>query len=88
MSTSDSLIDFPCDFPIKVFGNAHPDLIPTVVSIIALHDPRFSLSDVSTKESKAARYLSLTCTVRATSKPQLDAIYQALCDHPLVKMAL
>jgi hypothetical protein len=88
MSTSDSLIDFPCDFPIKVFGNAHPDLIPTVVSLIVLHDPLFSLSDVSTKESKTARYLSLTCTVRATSKAQLDAIYQALCDHPLVKMAL
>lgn len=88
MREQPSLIDFPCAFPIKVFGDAHPDFVATVVSIIALHDPLFSVQDVSTKASKTARYLSLTCTVRASSKAQLDAIYQGLCDHPQVKMAL
>ena len=34
------------------------------------------------RASKNARYVSLTCTIRATSREQLDAIYQELCDHP------
>jgi hypothetical protein len=40
------------------------------------------------RNSKTAKYISLTCTVTATSRAQLDAIYQALCDHPLVVMVL
>ncbi|MEO8165152.1 MAG: DUF493 domain-containing protein, partial [Betaproteobacteria bacterium] len=33
-------------------------------------------------------YLSVTCTVRATSREQLDALYRELCDHPAVVMVL
>jgi putative lipoic acid-binding regulatory protein len=40
------------------------------------------------RASKNARYISLTCTVRATSREQLDALYQDLCDHPLIVMVL
>ncbi|HUK06138.1 MAG TPA: DUF493 domain-containing protein, partial [Burkholderiales bacterium] len=31
---------------------------------------------------------SLTATVNATSREQLDALYQELCDHPSVVMVL
>jgi putative lipoic acid-binding regulatory protein len=40
------------------------------------------------RASKTARYVSLTCTIRTTSREQLDAIYQELCDHPMVVMVL
>ena len=50
--------------------------------------PDFDPASVEMRVSKKSRYLSLTCTVRATSRGQLDELYQALCDHPLVVMVL
>ena len=40
------------------------------------------------RASSGGNYLSLTCTVIATSKPQLDALYTDLTAHPLVKVVL
>ncbi len=40
------------------------------------------------RSSKDANYLSLTATVRATSREQLDALYRALTSHPMVKIVL
>jgi putative lipoic acid-binding regulatory protein len=88
MTTEHSLIEYPSDFPIKVFGHSHDDFTQAVIDIISRHDPEFKASSIEIRNSKTARYVSLTCTVRAVSRAQLDAIYQALTDHPLVKMAL
>jgi putative lipoic acid-binding regulatory protein len=88
MNTEHSLIEYPSDFPIKVFGHSHDDFTQAVIDIISHHDPEFKASSIEIRNSKTARYVSLTCTVRAVSRAQLDAIYQALTDHPLVKMAL
>jgi putative lipoic acid-binding regulatory protein len=43
---------------------------------------------VEMRPSKAGNYLSLTCVIRATSKPQLDALYRELTAHPWVKIVL
>jgi putative lipoic acid-binding regulatory protein len=88
MTLEHSLIEFPSDFPIKVFGLAHEGFTQAVIEVISAYDPEFKASSIETRNSKTARYVSLTCTVRATSREQLDAIYQALCDHPMVAMAL
>ena len=83
-----SLIEYPCDFPIKVFGQTQQGFLQAVTEVVLQHDPGFSAASISMRNSKTARYVSLTCTVKATSREQLDAIYQALCDHPLVVMVL
>lgn len=88
MTSEQSLIEYPSDFPIKVFGESNDELTRVVTEIIAQHDPDFSSINIEMRNSKNARFISLTCTVRATSREQLDAIYQALCAHPMVKMAL
>ncbi len=88
MTTEPSLIVYPSDFPIKVFGESHADFTQAIIEIMSLHDPEFKASSIEIRSSKSARYVSLTCTVRAVSREQLDAIYQALTHHPLVKMAL
>ena len=88
MTLEPSLIEYPSDFPIKVFGQAQQGFTQAVMEIILRHDPSFQASNIATRNSNAARYVSLTCTVRATSREQLDAIYQELCDHPMVVMAL
>jgi hypothetical protein len=83
-----SLIEYPCEFPIKVFGQTQQGFLQAVTEVILQHDPAFTAASITMGNSKTAKYISLTCTVTATSRAQLDAIYQALCDHPLVVMVL
>lgn len=84
----DSLIDYPCDFPIKIFGQSQQGFAQAVIEVVSHHDPDFQAGTIEMKSSSKARYVSLTCTVRATSREQLDALYQELCDHPMVVMVL
>ncbi|TXT25111.1 MAG: hypothetical protein FD134_1187 [Gallionellaceae bacterium] len=85
---SDSLIEYPCDFPIKVMGLSRQGFAQAVAEVVVRHDPEFSTASMQMRSSSGARYVSLTCTVRATSREQLDALYQELCDHPMVVMVL
>ena len=79
---------FPCDFPIKVMGRKQPGFAQTVSDIVRRHAPDFDPATVAMRPSRQGRYLSVTCVVRATSREQLDALYQDLCDHPDVVMVL
>ena len=83
-----SSLAFPCDFPIKVMGRKQPGFAQAVTDIVVKHAPDFDLSTVEMRPSRKGRYLSITCVVRATSREQLDALYQELCDHPSVVMVL
>ena len=83
-----SLLDFPCDFPIKVMGRKAPGFAQSVTEIVRRHAPDFDPATVEMRPSRQGRYLSVTCVVRATSREQLDALYRELCDHPSVVMVL
>lgn len=83
-----SLIEYPTDFPIKVMGRREPRLVQTIVGIVQKHAPDFDPATVEMRASKKNSYLSVTCTIRATSREQLDALYAELCDHPSVVMVL
>jgi putative lipoic acid-binding regulatory protein len=85
---NESLVEYPSDFPLKIFGLQHPEFAQTILDVVTRHDPGFLAASMEMRASKNARYISLTCTIRATSRAQLDAVYQELCDHPLVKMVL
>ena len=88
MKLSHSLIDYPCDFPIKIFGLQQAGFAQAVLEVVTKHDPDFLAATMEMRASRNARYISLTCTVRATSREQLDALYQDLCDHPSIVMVL
>ncbi|OGA40164.1 MAG: hypothetical protein A3G28_05500 [Betaproteobacteria bacterium RIFCSPLOWO2_12_FULL_68_19] len=83
-----SLLDFPCDFPIKVMGRKAPGFTQTVTEIVLRHAPDFDPATVEMRPSRQGRYLSVTCVLRATSREQLDALYRELCDHRAVVMVL
>ena len=87
-SYKDTLLEFPCDFPLKIMGKAHDELAQTVLSIVCKHAPDFDGATMDMRASSGGNYLSLTCTVVARSKPQLDALYMDLTAHPLVKVVL
>ena len=84
----DTLLEFPCEFPLKIMGKTHDDLAQTVLSIVTRHAPDFDGATMEMRASSGGNYVSLTCTVIATSKLQLDALYMDLTSHPLVKVVL
>ena len=83
-----TLIEYPCEFPLKVFGRQQSGFAQAVLEVVNKHDPEFQAASMEMRSSKTARYISLTCNLHATSREQLDAIYQELCDHPMVVMVL
>lgn len=88
MTEQPSLIEYPCDFPIKIMGKAQQDFTQTTLAIVKYHAPDFDTATMAVKTSKQGTYLSITCTIRATSRAQLDALYQALSQHPMVAVVL
>ena len=86
--SEDTLLEFPCDFPIKIMGSRTDDFAQTMVDIVLRHAPDFAAETVEMRPSKAGNYLAVTCTIRATSKAQLDALYMELTAHPAVKVVL
>jgi putative lipoic acid-binding regulatory protein len=88
MTVPDSLIEYPVEFPVKVMGKTQPGFAQQMLAIVKRHAPDFEESTVGMRPSREGKYLSLTFTIRATSREQLDALYQELSDHPMVQMAL
>lgn len=87
-SGHESALTFPTDFPIKVMGRRVNGFAQAVVDVVKLHAPDFDPATLELRTSKAGNYLSVTATIRATSREQLDALYRALTSHPLVKVVL
>ena len=87
-SGEETLLEFPCAFPLKVMGLAGEELAQAVLDVVLRHAPDFDGATMEMRASSSGKYLSLTCTIQATSKAQLDALYRELSSHPLVKVVL
>ena len=84
----ESLIEYPTVFPIKVMGKTQAGFAQAILEIVKKHAPDFDESTIGMRPSREGKYLSLTFDINATSRYQLDALYQELSDHPMVQMAL
>ena len=85
---TESLLAFPCEFPIKIMGRTQAGFAQSVVEIVQRHAPDFDAATVEMRPSREGKYLSVTTTINATSREQLDNLYRELCDHPMVAMVL
>ncbi len=85
---TETLIEFPCDFPIKIMGETHDDFAAEITKTIQTQLPSFDATKIEMRGSSGGKYISLTCTVHVTTKAQLDDVYRALSAHPMVKFAL
>ena len=85
---TESLIEYPSDFPIKIMGLMQDGFVQTITEVVKRFDPGFDPITLEMRPSSNGTYLSLTATVRATSREQLDNLYLALTGHPMVKLVL
>ena len=79
-----SLLEFPCDFPLKIIGFQRAGYAQSILEVVKRHAPDYDGGTMEMRPSSKGKYLSLTCTVRAVSQQQLDDLYRELCDHPMV----
>ncbi|GGY68539.1 HP0495 family protein [Marinobacter zhanjiangensis] len=81
-------IEFPCDYVIKVIGNAAPDFTDFVVSVVEHHAPGIRDEHVSVTASRNGRFTSVSLTIVATGEPQLKALFEDLKASGRVHMVL
>jgi putative lipoic acid-binding regulatory protein len=81
-------LQFPTAFPIKVMGRRVEGFAQAIVAVVQVHAPDFDASTLEMRASKDGNYLSVTATINATSRQQLDDLYRALTSHPLVQIVL
>lgn len=86
--TEESVIEFPCEFPIKLMGHNTPEYLATCRELVEKHAGPVEDDKVKVAPSSNDRFASVTVTINAKSQEQLDAIYQDATDHEDVLMAL
>lgn len=83
-----SPLHFPCDFPLKIMGENCDAFVDAIHAIVREHAPDYDCTTTTVNTSRTGKYISLTLTVRARSRAQLDAIYTAATAHPLSRYVL
>lgn len=82
------LLEFPCDFPIKMMGRDAPEFRETAVALIERHAGEIPSDAIRTTLSRKGNFLSITITIKAESQQQLDDIYHELTEHEEILVAL
>lgn len=83
-----TLLEFPCEFPIKIMGVAQEGFAEAMLKVILQYAPDYIVSSTEIKTSRTGKFVSLTCTINAISQPQLDELYREINSHPMVSMTL
>jgi uncharacterized protein len=85
---SESLLEFPCDFPLKVMGRKEAGFPEAIIALVEAHAGPLDDGRVRLRESRDGNFVALTLVVRPESQEQLDAIYVALSAHDQVLIVL
>lgn len=85
---SNELFNFPCDFPIKIMGRCDCELEELVIKIVKKHVNELAENAVTSRPSAKGNFISVTVTIKAHSREQLDNIYLELTAREEVLMAL
>ena len=85
---SESALKFPTRFPIKIMGKRADGFAQSMLDVVMKHAPDFEPSSLEMRASREGNYLSVTATINATSREQLDNLYRELTSHPMVAMVL
>lgn len=87
-ANQDTLLEFPCRFPIKTFGKKDSPVREVTLAAVHKYLDNSEPLEITEKPSRNGNYVGITVTFTATSKPQLDNIYQLLSTDDAITMAL
>ncbi len=85
---SESLLEFPCEFPIKIMGRDDPEFREAALFVVEKHAGKVTDDAIRSSTSTHGNFVSITVTITATSQQQLDDIYRDLTAHDQVLVAL
>jgi putative lipoic acid-binding regulatory protein len=88
MAENETLMEFPCEFPIKIIGNNTEAMKTAITEITCRHFVTFVPETIEFKNSAKGNYLAITVTVLAENQEMLDAFYREVTQHPEIKMVL
>ena len=81
-------IEFPCDYPIKIMGEAHGLFRETVLAVVSKYDAEYDPGRVTERASSGGKYVSLTVFITATGEDQLKKLFEDLKATGMVRMVL
>ena len=81
-------IEFPCEYPIKVFGRNRDGVQEAVVAVFERHAPGFDRAGISIRDSRNGTFLAMTVTIIASGPEQLRALHRDLLATGHVQMVL
>jgi hypothetical protein len=84
----EEILEFPCEFPLKIMGRAEPAFRDAAIAIVEAHAGPVSEDVIRSRSSRDGNFVALTVTIVASSRAQLDAIYTDLSAHDDILMAL
>lgn len=84
----EALLEFPCDFPIKVIGEPRPGFEDTISALVLAHVPEFNSAQMTANRSSTGKYVSLTVNVCVTTREQLQGLYMTLANHDSVRLVI
>ncbi len=82
----DELLEFPCHFPFKVLGSADESLMDKVVEVVQQHAPGDYRP--TSKPSGKGNFQSVTISIQAQNKDQVEILYKALAEIDTVRMVM
>lgn len=85
---NETLMQFPCHFPMKIIGLNSDTFVQEIITIVRQHFSNFEDKHLQTKPSQQGTYIAVSITVYVFDQNTLDRLYQALTQHPDIKMVL
>ena len=82
------LLEFPVAFPMKVIGQRVDDFAQQIAALVCVHVPTFDPASIELRVSSKGSYLSLTVIPVVENRQQLESVYRALSEHPMVRIVL
>lgn len=83
-----SLLEFPCQFPVKMMGRDKESFRAAAIELIERHAGKVNEESISMSMSRNGNFVSITITIEAKSQEQLDNIYNDLSSHEEILVAL
>jgi putative lipoic acid-binding regulatory protein len=85
---SKSLLTFPCDFTLKVFGAESDAFEKTILAVICKQLSTYTEQSIPFKKNTHGKYCAYSITLHVESQAELDNVYRALTSLPEVLMVL